>query len=512
MLKATKDLISLLNNDTHHKKSVERAKNYLDQNRIKLKSYSDVGDMAIKADEGDENAKACEFHMTQIRNALIHILWGNEIFIGATIIENLIFYSFKDTKVQDSISHIAGIILDIHDLGKGVAVFPIHSVRLPTTLFAKSAEVVSMNLDEFGIRVFPQSNSLERSIDHIHETIESFGIPNKLPDELLKHWYRSRPLKWLSHNPILIVKLHNVPGSYYENQRALVESIHFATSLIYGLSVLSSHNKDEELFNTRMVNNWETLDYKHYLALYPVKNDGPLEGDCIPIQRNNASIVEISDLDIFLSSEAAEKVDRQIFDKFADGIAQNRSYFFSHVQFGTKESKNTAQARLARKLTSSLRAFRRSHLSTIYSEEHVYNLATAFEILLTDNYSRGVARTLQLQTEDAMRSAGIRDWIDRGEEVSRLYDYRCQITHSGSASIDMPDELKRLRETFVIAYSQISTELKNISPNSSQPVKDILKSRLERSKSPPFPIRLRDFGRGLWFDANRRFNQLIDFK
>ena len=465
--------------------------------------------MVIKADDGDTNAKAYEYHMTKIRNALIHVLWGNEIFIGVTIIENLVFHSFKDTKVIDPVSHIASILLDIHDLGKGVAVFPVHSVRLPTTPFAESAEVVSLNLDEFGIRVFPQANSLERVIDHIRSTIKSFGILNELPDELLKHWYRSRPLKWLSNNPILIVRLHNVPGSYYENQRALLESMHFATSLIYGLSVLSHHQKDDELFNTRMINNWETLDYKHYLALYPVRNDDPLEGDCIPIQRNDATLVELSDLDIFLSAEAAEKVDRQIFNTFADGISENRKFFFSHVQFGTKELRTTAQARLARKLTFSLRSFRRSHLSTSYNDEHVLNLATAFEILLTDYYSSGVGRTLQIRTEEATRAAGIRDWVERGKEVAQLYHCRCGITHSGSVSIDMSADLKRLRETFVIAYSQVSTGFSKISPDSPHPVEDILKSNVERATSPSFPIRLRNFGRGLWFDANRRFRQLF---
>src|SRR5690606_2174243 len=84
----------------------------------------------------------------------------------------------------------------------------------------------------------------------------------------LQHFYLSRSLKWLERNPLLLFSFNFSQLDPFENQSIILEKLAHITNQLYFVSVLRSENSDlGKIFSTKMTNNWETLDLKHFLTI-----------------------------------------------------------------------------------------------------------------------------------------------------------------------------------------------------------------------------------------------------
>src|SRR5207245_4853008 len=49
-----------------------------------------------------------------------------------------------------------------------------------------------------------KGQSFEGTLKFLNESAASLGIRQQIPQDLMEHWRRSRPTKWLERNPLLI--------------------------------------------------------------------------------------------------------------------------------------------------------------------------------------------------------------------------------------------------------------------------------------------------------------------
>lgn len=494
---------------TENRKLMSRvvgADKFLTTHKGTLQLFASVAELAITYDEGENSLKGAMHHMMVMRNAIVRFLWSQQLFIGLSIVEDALFYTYRDSSATDPIAEILVVLVSATSHGPGLAVFPLHSARFPTTPFAETPEVVSLDLDAEGLQIFPQANSYEAAKQNVIGAAKALGVTAALNEDLLDHCHRSRPLSWLTHNPSLVTRIHNVPGSYYENQRVVVPVLHFCTSTVFGLAALAGGTDDEPHFNTGVTNNFETLDYRHYLVLYP-DGQGALAGDCIPLRRRDPGLYETSDLDVYLDADLLQGIKLARFKDFARGVELARASFFGRM-VADKADKSRADFRLAGKLASSLRLFRRSFSKRRYDVERTVDLASAFEVLLTDFYSGGVGDVLRGRTERALYLAGIDDIVERSIEVEHLYKDRCAVVHEGAAHSKLQD-LHRQRQTYIYVFSEVARHMSAMPPETPQPVAHLLHEAATPPPPRPFLQRLQQFRVGAAQDVRRRWRHLF---
>ena len=195
-----------------------------------------------------------------------------EIFIGIEIIDELAFYGARDNKTTDLILECLSRIRDGHMNRPGLIIFPVHSFGvLSAGLFypLRRGQLTIVN-PASGYALFPQSNDLGRTFKQLQTAAAGLGVSKAVPRELIEHWRRSRDTKWLERNPLLVVRANHLPGSYYANEHLLMNRVQSVVGLLSLLAALQPATTDRvgHLMSSSRMNNWETLDIHHYLALY----------------------------------------------------------------------------------------------------------------------------------------------------------------------------------------------------------------------------------------------------
>lgn len=280
------------------KNGPEKSANYLMRNRAELQTYPSVDVLAMYSDpdyapsnatpDDIKAAKALVHHFTQVRSAIAKALWSREVFIGIDIIDELAFYGAQDNNVTDLILECLTRIRDGHMNRPGLIIFPVHSFGvLSAGLFypLRRGQLTIVNPDS-GYAFFPQSNDMGRTFGQLQRAAAQLGVNKALPRDLLEHWRLSRGAEWLERNPLLVVRANHLPGSYYANEHLLMNRVQSVVGLLSLLAALQPATTDRTgfLMSSSRMNNWETLDIHHYLALYdPPANKTELTGDCVPI-------------------------------------------------------------------------------------------------------------------------------------------------------------------------------------------------------------------------------------
>jgi hypothetical protein len=129
------------------------------------------------------------------------------------------------------------------------------------------------------------------------------------------------------------------------------------------------------------------------------------------------------------------------------------------------------KTRIARKVYDSFHYFRRSFRVDGYPGEMAVALATAFEVLLTDNYSRGVDSTIQTHLRSALR--GVSGSRRMRAAVAQLYEARSQVVHGGRTTIEI--DYAQARLAYVHAAIRINEIWATIPDNSSDPIAQALR-------------------------------------
>lgn len=451
-------------------KKAEKSLEYLIAHKEEAKSFPSVEDFAVSVDAC--KLQAFEHHFINVRSRLCIALWQQGFYVGVSVIDSLLFgavvHSLSD---EDPVRQILTAIRDFGVHKPGFVVYPVHSagilgLGLFRVLAGGDAE---FRAHRYGLVLSPQSNSFDKTVDTISSAAHTLGISRKVPVDLLEHWRLSRPTKWLECNPLLIVRISQFPGEYYENQRFLIIKLQLATSLIFMFAALQESADDEVLpwASSSKVGNFSTLDLRHYLIFYPRPSSNTmLDARCVPMNFNSHTLAELSDVPVDLDPKFWKRP-RPVADRISACLQEVES---GYVTFLMKGKSNTPRDRLIRKLFDSLRFFRRSFRRGPDSVEEVVNLASAFEILLTDSYAPGIEARLKEHARAALRGvSGMKKLLT---SLDGLYVARSEYLHGGRS--DTAVDVIGARKVFTHAFLNIAEKLSNLPKKSDQPIRYLL--------------------------------------
>lgn len=458
-------------------KKIKASVDYLIQNRATITKYTDIEDFVLreeeyttKTNEDEGTLKACDHHLFQVRSKLSKELWAKEFFLGISVIDQLLFSAFAHTDEADPILHSLDLVRDSEVLRPGFVVYPLHSFGVVAAglLHTYSSARVQFQVPGYGLIVAPQTNSFKKTISFLEGAATNLGIKKKIPHDLIEHWIRSRPTRWLEKNPLMVLRVHSFPGGYYENQFFLIHKLKIATTLLLMLNAFQAFesSKEGELFNTSRTNNWETLDIHHYILFFPKPNSSKLLGDCIPMNSKAATLADLSSVPVNIDPIFWRK--RMPWSKeLINALDQVGK---SYLRYSIGKPKNNVKSRVYRKIFRSLEFYRKSHRITDDMGESTVYLAIAFEILLTDNFSFGGSERIYDRVSILLKGLkGNRKLITA---VRGLYEARNKYVHAGEVSDTLC--LKTARAAFIHTFLSMSPKLNALTNKSDLPIKRIV--------------------------------------
>jgi len=415
-------------------------------------------------------AKACEFHFRMTRVALARELWSHGMYIGVTIIDQVLYWVITTTAAPDPVRAVLEEIRD-HGLHRpGLLIFPLISFGIlgAGILHAFTTARVEFMLERYGMAVLPQSNSLEATMRSLESARRQFGITQRVPTNLIEHWLRSRSTDWLHRNPLMVLRVRSQPGSYYENQRLLITRLQAAAGFVSMLSTLQPQRADDtrRLFSSSMINNSQTLNVRHYIVLYSKSGrQREMDGDCVPMWLGGTAFADVSDLSIELEpghwSRQQDKADR-IF-RAVDRI---HAGYVRHTLVGGGSS---PLGRVYRKLFEALKFFRRSFRPSDGRWTAVLSLAIAFEVLTTDSYADGVHNRVVRRAKLLLRGvAGVRGY---GVAVDNLYSARGALVHAGGSAADV--DISTAQRAFSHCLVAAAERVRRVRSTSPSPMQDL---------------------------------------
>ena len=381
------------------------------------------------------------------------------------------FSAFAHTNEENPILHSLKIVRDSEVLRPGFVVYPMHSfgVIAAGLLHAYSSARVQFQVPRYGLIVTPQTNSYSNTLAFLKDAASSLNIKKAIPYDLLEHWIRSRPTKWLKKNPLMILRVHSFPGGYYENQFFLIHKLKIATTLLLMLNAFQTFetNRESELFGTSRTNNWETLDIHHYILFFPKPNSKKLSGDCIPMNSKAATLADLSSVPVNLDPKFWMR--RMPWSK--EIVSALDQIGKSYLRYSIEKPKNNVKSRVYRKIFRSLEFYRKSHRVTDDIGESAVYLAIAFEILLTDNYSKGPV-SKRIYDRASILLKGVKGNRKLKTAIKELYQARNKYVHAGEISDALC--LKTARAAFIHSFLSLSPRLNTLTNKDNEPIKSLL--------------------------------------
>jgi hypothetical protein len=184
---------------------------YLMQKRSVISKYKDTEDFVLreeeyttKTNEDKKTLAACEHHLFEVRSRFANELWSRELFLGISVIDDLLFSAFAHTNEANPIQHALEIIRDSGVLEPGFVVYPLHSLGVLGAGLLRRSTRLQFHVPDYGLVVTPQTNSFKRTVSFLENAAGTLGVRKEIPRDLIEHWTRSRPTKWLERNPILL--------------------------------------------------------------------------------------------------------------------------------------------------------------------------------------------------------------------------------------------------------------------------------------------------------------------
>lgn len=440
---------------------------HLVAHRNDLANFESVVDLALATDDNGP-LKGVVHHLGRALSALSYELWAEQIFLGASVLDDVLLHAIQDSSNADPLE--AAIRL-IHEAGihqPGFVVYPLHSLAIYGAGLLRGVDL-HFFVKSAALLLSPQTNSDKGAVRFLNSAAHRIGVRHRVDPHLVEHWIRSRPIEWLWKNPLIALRVHSFPGGYYENQRLLLSKLEFAASAVHCLATRKDPRVSDvsRHFSSLNANNWETLDIYHYLVFYPKPRTAILGGDCVPFTAQRNRLLELSDFSVDINPKQWRRTSKDL-QRVLDAIRIIESGYFQHA---IRLHRTDAQARVYRKISSSLRYFRRSFRRNAPDGEGCVALAVAFEALLTDQATGKIRDRIERRIHLLMRRV-------RGVTVAiltfqRLYDARCRVVHEGQSS-DL--DLREPQALYVELLVRFVERLKQWQPKTTcnEPMRDIM--------------------------------------
>lgn len=459
-------------------RAVREAVSYLAGEGPRLQPYDALDDfIEMLLDSPDVSwIRGTDYHLSQLVNAILRQLWLHEVLVGASVVGELVYGAVREG-VSDPVLDVLEYVRDAGLHSPGLVVYPVHSFGI---LGAGFLHTLSENRIEFvpegyGFAVSPQTNSWDRTLDVFDRVKDGFGIKRALPLDLLEHWHRSRSLQWMTRNPLLMIRTKSFPGEYYENQFFLVHRLRQATSFIAMLAAIEPPpTGDAYIMSSSMVNNFQTLDIKHYLVLHtPGGRRKSLTGQCVPMNASPTHLAEIADLGVDLDPRRWRRR-RPTVDRLHWAVDRVHRTFFE-TRLTDRRSKRAA-TRASVRMVQSVRFFRRSFRKDVEDWDAVVNLAVAFELLLTDGYQRGIGALIAKRARLALKGMpGVRKYT---EVIEAVYGARGAAVHDGQPA---DTDLGLARRAYVYAFIRLAEALPGLVAAPNGPIAELVQLSSEKA-------------------------------
>ncbi|MFG2052243.1 hypothetical protein ACGFIW_33030 [Micromonospora sp. NPDC048935] len=438
---------------------------HLVSNAQDLRGFSDLESLAEAAygiDPPDSTAKAAAHHILTIRAEVARQLWRRDLFVGVSVIDELLFQHVAAGASDPLLATLQ--TLRAGELKKpGMLVFPLHSFGVYAAGLLRPFRGTSVSLvnSAQNFAVIPQTNKLDHTLNRLNEIGAQLGTSKPVDGELIRHLHTSRNAKWLEYNPLLIAAVRSVSGMYYENEFLLLGRIRAITASLVMLAALQPRTQSRKaaLFSSSRINNWETLDIHHYIVLTSGVGKN-LGGHAIPIHQRRA-VTELSDLAVEIGPRywgryqaRANNVYRAVGDLYA-----------GYMNYSLGVPKEDSRGRTYRKLFEAVTYFRRSYSGSGEDWAATVSLATAFEMLLTDSFERGVAQRLRRRTRALLK--GARGTVGYQKAVEELYYSRSATVHSG---VVPTFPLEEARKAFVLAFCALMQRIPALGARQEKPI------------------------------------------
>lgn len=434
----------------------------VEQSQDLSRRWDDFEDLGVAAYEGDAQAKPACHHLTVVRAEMARQLWSRHIFVGVTVLDDLLFRAVCEGETDPILATLQALKSSKLDF-QSLIVFPLQDYGVLAAGLLRPFQGGSTYTIDATRRfvLSPQTNDLTRTTDLINSVAPPLGVKKPVEHDLIEHWRKSRGARWLENNPLLIAGIASISGYYYENEFLLLGRVKALTSAVAMLSVLqpSSDERAARLFSSSQINNFETRDIRHYILLSDTRGKH-LTGRAVPIHKRRA-VDALSSLDVDL--------DPSYWGRRATAATELYlaidSLFNGYLQHSVGKSTDDALSRTYRKLFDAVEYFRLSNQGRYPDWSAAVSLATAFEMVLTDQFDRGVADRLRRRTAALLN--GVRGTRGYQQAVVDLYNARSATVHRGEPS---EIDLALARRAFVLVFLALMRRMPSLGPAQKQPM------------------------------------------
>ncbi len=343
---------------------------------------------------------------------------SREIYPSYNYICELLFGSLK-TGEKAAKSIIAEILNGLQLSGvksPSIVVYPVYSFGFENIGIGAKRET---HLEIKDTRLYIQQNNIKGTFQCLEEMKNFLDLKDCSFDyDLINHYCRSRPLKWLHSNPLIISPVFFSSSDYYENEYWLIRHLEKEVSKLFLTYQLLSKNNEitnNTGFSTRQMNNFETRDIKHYLVFS--LQDKILRPTCIPLHFHHNKILEISniciDIPTSLRPEDAEQID--LLSSYIDKI------YLDSNPFSHEPSKDFFD-----NIRRSIIFFIRSHQAR-QVEDKISLLTIGFEMLYGDDIKENIVQTLSTNLACLNGNSP-----NIPSLIKNLYNFRSGVVHTGT--------------------------------------------------------------------------------
>lgn len=436
-----------------------------------MAQFDSIEDIAGDAVDNPNNWSIFEQKFLLARNWILRKLWEKNIFIGASIIEELLFGSLKDASIPNPATHVFELIRRFGLHRPGFILYPLHSLGITGgagLLGFLQRKRLSIVIPEANLAISPQSNSKEALIEFLENATVKLRIKRKLPSESIDHYLRLG-LDWLTKNPLLLLRVRTFTNENFGHQFVLTLKLKLAASLIsilYSLQKNDPARRETRLFSTSRMNNWQTFDISHYIVFEPaLRRHRKFTSQRVPMNVARAELADLSELNVEFNPTEWRSRPR-LFAKVIGALQKVEVGYLAHC-VGQRD--NSVHSRVFRKILLALDYFRRSFHESSREEELIIRMATAYEILLTDSYASGV--TGRIGTRFRILLRGVNGSRKMKKAAVTLYNARSEGVHRGEAltSVDWPSARLAFVHALVVIVQRLP-RLRRIGTNFSEPM------------------------------------------
>lgn len=421
--------------------SVRKAAAFLTAKRDELRAFTDFEHYAIAITDDPTLLPASHPHLktkahlanfSTLRSAILRTLWSNQIFVSAYAVDETLWLILCDPAIADPVRAFFDQLRDSGVHHPGFVVYPIHSFGIlgGAALLPFAREKVRLDLTPApGIAITPPLRDMARVHEYLRDAPSLLGISGTIdyPHDHVRHYRVSRGLDWLERNPVLLARMRFFSPAYLDNQFFLRRTLEFRVALLQMLSALQdSHpNHAASLFSTQRVNNFETLNIRHYLVFQRIPKRRAWDVRCIPtMSSNHLALAEISALSIELDPiwwkkrvRIAHRINRALDDLAA-------RYFNAFPL----RNELTKPQKFHDRVVDSLSMFRRSFRASSSETEPCILLAAALESLVTWSYAPGSGARVERRVWKLLKT--LPDGRDLTRAVGAIFKARNEGMHN----------------------------------------------------------------------------------